>query len=48
MKRRTKRGGGLALTVNANPSAREFYQRCGFSLEGEAETRFGPALRMSR
>jgi GNAT superfamily N-acetyltransferase len=39
---------GLALTVIANPTARDFYERCGFSLEGEAETRFGPALRMSR
>ena len=39
---------GLALTVVANPSAREFYERCGFTLEGDAETRFGPALRMSR
>src|SRR5437868_14855747 len=24
---------GLALTVTANPSAREFYAKCGFSLE---------------
>jgi GNAT superfamily N-acetyltransferase len=39
---------GLAMTVIANPSAREFYERCGFTLEGDAETRFGPALRMSR
>lgn len=40
---------GLSLiTVIAEPSARAFYERCGFSLEGEAETRFGPALRMSR
>lgn len=39
---------GLAMMVIANPSAREFYERCGFTLEGEAETRFGPALRMSR
>jgi GNAT superfamily N-acetyltransferase len=39
---------GLAVTVIANPNAREFYEKCGFSLEGEAETRFGPALRMSR
>lgn len=39
---------GLALTVTANPSAREFYRRCGFAVEGEAQTRFGPALRMSR
>jgi GNAT superfamily N-acetyltransferase len=39
---------GLALTVIANPAAREFYESCGFSLEGEAQTRFGPAFRMSR
>jgi GNAT superfamily N-acetyltransferase len=39
---------GLALMVVANFAARGFYERCGFSLEGEAETRFGPALRMSR
>ncbi len=38
---------GLSLMVVANPSAREFYERCGFTLEGDAETRFGPALRMS-
>jgi GNAT superfamily N-acetyltransferase len=42
------RNRGLALTVIANPHAREFYEKCGFALEGEAETRFGPALRMSR
>jgi GNAT superfamily N-acetyltransferase len=39
---------GLALTVVANPTAREFYERCGFSLEGETSTRFGPGLKMSR
>ena len=39
---------GLSLTVTANPGARDFYEKCGFALEGEAETRFGPALRMSR
>jgi len=39
---------GLSLMVVAGPSAREFYERCGFTLEGKAETRFGPALRMSR
>ena len=39
---------GLALTVVANPGARGFYEKCGFSAEGEVETRFGPALRMSR
>lgn len=39
---------GLAMTVVANPSAREFYEKCGFTVEGDADTRFGPALRMSR
>jgi len=39
---------GRALMVVANPSARDFYEKCGFTVEGEAETRFGPALRMSR
>lgn len=39
---------GLAMTVVANPSAREFYEKCGFNVEGDAVTRFGPALRMSR
>ena len=39
---------GLALRVIASPTAREFYESCGFSVEGEAATRFGPALRMSR
>jgi ribosomal protein S18 acetylase RimI-like enzyme len=36
------------MTVVANPAAKEFYERCGFTVEGSAETRFGPALRMSR
>ena len=39
---------GLSLTVLANPSARGFYESCGFSVDGEEPTRFGPALRMSR
>jgi GNAT superfamily N-acetyltransferase len=39
---------GLSLTVVANPRARGFYEACGFSVEGEEQTRFGPALRMSR
>ena len=39
---------GLALGVIANPAAREFYERCGFTLEGEVPTRFGKALRMTR
>ena len=40
---------GLSLvTVVANPSAQGFYEKCGFAVEGEEQTRFGPALRMSR
>jgi GNAT superfamily N-acetyltransferase len=39
---------GLALTVVASPEARLFYEKCGFTVEGDAETRFGPALLMSR
>ncbi|HEX3676737.1 MAG TPA: GNAT family N-acetyltransferase [Sphingomicrobium sp.] len=39
---------GLALKVIANPRARRFYESCGFLAEGEVETRFGPALRMTK
>ena len=39
---------GLALSVIANPRARRFYESCGFTLEGEEQTRFGPALRMTK
>jgi GNAT superfamily N-acetyltransferase len=39
---------GVSLTVTAAPAARGFYESCGFAVEGEAQTRFGPALRMSR
>jgi GNAT superfamily N-acetyltransferase len=39
---------GLALAVIANPRARRFYEHCGFSLEGDVQTRFGPALRMTK
>jgi N-acetylglutamate synthase-like GNAT family acetyltransferase len=39
---------GMAMIVIANPSAQLFYEKCGFTVEGEAETRFGPALLMSR
>ena len=39
---------GLSLTVTAAPGAKDFYENCGFRVEGDAETRFGPALRMSR
>jgi GNAT superfamily N-acetyltransferase len=42
------RGKGLSLTVIANPRARGFYENCGFRVEGEEQTRFGPGLRMSR
>lgn len=42
------RKAGLSLTVIAAPSSREFYESCGFCVEGDARTRFGPALRMSR
>jgi GNAT superfamily N-acetyltransferase len=39
---------GLSLTVTANPTARLFYEKCGFTVEGERETLFGPGLRMSK
>ncbi len=41
------RRNGLALMVTAGPSARGFYEKCGFAVECETGTRFGPALRMS-
>ena len=43
-----RRRGLSLLTVVADPAAREFYESCGFTAEGVAETRFGPALKMSR
>ena len=39
---------GLSLTVIASPEARIFYEKCGFTVEGDTDTRFGPALIMSR
>ena len=42
------RRAGLSLTVVAAPAARAFYERCGFTAESRVETRFGPAIRMSR
>jgi GNAT superfamily N-acetyltransferase len=42
------RRSGRTLSVTANSGAREFYEHCGFTAEGEVATRFGPALRMSR
>ena len=44
----TRRRGLSLLTVVAEPAARKFYESCGFTTEGVTETRFGPALRMSR
>ena len=38
----------LSLTVVASPTAQGFYERCGFTVEGDEQTRFGPALCMSR
>ena len=43
-----RRRGLSLMTVVANPTAKGFYERCGFTVEGTADTRFGPALRMSR
>jgi GNAT superfamily N-acetyltransferase len=37
-----------ALRVVANPNALGFYERCGFIETGSAETRFGPAITMTR
>ena len=39
---------GMTLRVTASSWARPFYESCGFAVEGEEQTRFGPALRMSR
>jgi GNAT superfamily N-acetyltransferase len=39
---------GLTLKVIAAPGTRRFYESCGFTVEGDAQTRFGPALKMSR
>ncbi len=39
--------GGRALEVTAGP-AQGFYERTGFHLIGDAQTRFGPAVRMRR
>lgn len=35
------------IAVVAQPRALAFYERCGFVREGEATTRFGPAVRMA-
>ena len=40
-------GGATRLDVVANPRAVAFYEAVGFRPAGEAQTRFGPASRMS-
>lgn len=42
------RAKGLALSVTAKPSVRRFYESCGFTVEGDQQTRFGPAFRMTK
>jgi GNAT superfamily N-acetyltransferase len=39
---------GFTLSVIANPRAQKFYERCGFSTEGEVQTRFGRGIRMTK
>jgi GNAT superfamily N-acetyltransferase len=43
-----RRRGLTMMAVVANPAARDFYEKCGFSVEGVVQTRFAPAFRMSR
>lgn len=44
---RARSAGARSLDVTAGP-AQPFYERLGFRVTGRAETRFGPAVRMSR
>ncbi len=44
---RARSAGARSLDVTAGP-AQPFYERLGFRVTGGAETRFGPAVRMSR
>ena len=44
---RTVARGGTCLDVTAGP-AQGFYERTGFRVIGDAQTRFGPAVRMRR
>ncbi len=39
--------GATRIDVVANPQAVAFYEAVGFTYAGEAQTRFGPAPRMS-
>jgi len=43
-----KAAGARHIDVVASPTAREFYECCGFYITGEARTTFGPALAMTR
>ena len=42
------RRGLPCVWLDSRATAKGFYERCGFTIEGAADTRFGPALRMSR
>jgi GNAT superfamily N-acetyltransferase len=44
---RARSSGCFRIDVTANPDARAFYESVGFVDTGAAETRFGPAPRMS-
>ena len=46
-KRLARKRGATRIDVVANPQAEAFYEAVGFEPSGEAQTRFGPALRMS-
>ena len=45
---RATSAGHKRLTVVAAERTRRFYERAGLAVEGEAQTRFGPALRLMR
>ena len=44
---RARVAGDRCISVTANPDALAFYESVGFVVVGQAETRFGPAPRMS-
>jgi GNAT superfamily N-acetyltransferase len=46
-KRRARERGATRIDVVANPQAVAFYEAVGFTPAGEAQTRFGPAPRMT-
>jgi predicted N-acetyltransferase YhbS len=46
-KRIARERGATRIDVVANPQALAFYEAVGFARTGEAQTRFGPAPRMS-